>query len=101
MRFQFPYRAIPYFFDTVAYGEVKFTVNPRWYLASRFGGRWRAKNLGLDQSNEVVVAFRPANGHLIKTGYLALQGDLRSGSRDNVLGIQYVFSLNPPAVTWK
>ena len=101
MRFQYPYRAIPYFFDTIAYGDVKFTLNPRWYLAGRFGGRWRAKKLGLDQSNEVVLAFRPANGHLLKIGYQALRGNLRSGSRDNVFGIQYIVSLNTPVIAWE
>jgi hypothetical protein len=36
-RFQFPYRAIPYYFHTAGYGETKVTLSPRWYLAGRVG----------------------------------------------------------------
>ena len=49
----------------------------------------------------MVVAFRPADGQLVKAGYLALQGPFSPGARDNVIGLQYVISLNPPAVTWE
>lgn len=99
-RFQFPYRAVPYFFNSLAYGEVKYTINPRWYVSGRAGTRWRTFNLGHDEAYELVIAYRPAKGHLIKAGYLALDGIQSPGTRDNVLGAQYVVSLRPPAVSW-
>lgn len=100
-RFQYAYRAIPYFFNTAAYGEAKVTLSPRWYVAGRTGGRWRTADLGRDQSYEVVLAFRPATAHLMKFGYLAVHGPFSPGTRDNVVGIQYIVSLNPPALTWE
>lgn len=92
-RFQYPYRAIPYYFTSLAYGEVKFTINPRWYVASRVGTRWRTAGMGRDQAYEMVVAYRPAKGHLLKAGYLDVLGP-------NVFGVQYIVSLRPPAVTF-
>ena len=100
-RFQYAYRAIPYFFTTIAYGEAKVTLTPRWYLAGRAGARWRTAYMGRDESYEAVLAFRPAAGHLLKFGYLAAHGPLSPGTRDNVIGVQYVMSLNPPAVAWQ
>jgi hypothetical protein len=97
-RFQYPYRVMPYFFQTFAYGEVKWNVRPRLYLAGRAGTRWRSGEMGHDQAYEFVAGFRPAPGHLMKLGYLAL--DAPSGARGNVLGIQYVYSFNPPALAW-
>ena len=100
-RFQYPYRAIPYFFQTMAYGEVKWNLHPRVYLAGRLGTRWRTAGLGQDSASEFVAGFRPAPGHLMKIGYLALAGPFTPGTTGNVLGIQYVYSFNPPAITWK
>lgn len=99
-RFQYAYRAMPYFFQTLAYGEVKWNVHPRWYLAGRVGTRARTSNLGHDQAYEFVTGFRPAPGHLLKVGYLTLEGPSTPGTTGNVLGVQYVMSLNPPAVAW-
>ena len=42
--------------------------------------------MGRDQTYEMVVAFRPADGQLVKAGYLALQGPFSPGARDNVIG---------------
>lgn len=100
-RFQYVYRAIPYYFHTAAYAETKITLTPRWYLAGRAGTRVRTSGLGRDQSYEMVLAFRPATGQILKLGYLAMQGPLSPGARDNVFGVQYVVTLNPPAVTWQ
>jgi len=94
------YRLIPHFITTAGYGEVKFTINPRWFLAGRAGTRRRTAGLGRDQSYELVVGFRPMRDQLLKVGYLALQKPVSPATRDNVLGIQYVFTFNPPAWTF-
>lgn len=99
-RFQYPYRAIPYFFNTLGYTEVKFTVNPRLYVAGRAGTRLRSAGLGHDEAYEFVVGIRTTKGHLLKIGYLALDGPFSPGTRDNVLGLQYSVQIRPPAVTW-
>ncbi len=98
-RFQYPYRAFPNFFETLAYGEAKYSLNPRWYLAGRGGSRWRNGGLSAERTFEFVAGFRPAPGHLLKVGYLTLQGPFNTGTQANVLGLQYVVSFNPPAIT--
>jgi len=97
-RIQLPYRAIPYFFLTSAYGEAKFTLSPRWYVAGRSGAQWRTAGLGRYDRYEAVVGFRPASRHLVKAGYEWLQGRWVRGARDNVLAVQYVVQVHPP--TW-
>lgn len=95
-RFRFPYRAIPNFYATSGYGEAKFTINPRWYVAGRAGRRNRTAGIGTDDSLEAVAAFRLGQGHLIKAGYEAVRSQQSpgNGARDNVVAIQLVFSVN-------
>lgn len=100
MRFQYPYRAIPYFFNTAFYAEAKFTISARWFLAARSGSRWRTAGLGHDQAYEGAVGYRPAAGHLVKAGYLALRSPFERSTRNNVIGFQYVMTFTPPAWTW-
>ena len=45
-------------------------------------------------SYEVAVGYRPNRWQILKVGYEWLHGDGVSGSRDNVLGIQFVTSLD-------
>lgn len=100
-RFQYAYRAMPYFFQTMAYGEAKFNLNARWYFAGRAGSRWRNAGLGRDLTYEFVAAFRPRPDHLLKVGYLAVDSEIAPGTLGNVLGLQYIVSFNPPALTWR
>jgi len=99
-RFQYPYRAMPYFFSTTAYGEAKVTLSPRWYFAARSGVRIRTGGRGTDSAHEVVLAARLSQHQLIKFGYLAVDGPFSKGARDNVFGIQYVVRINPPGAAW-
>ncbi len=95
-RFRHDYRAIPNLDTTLAYSEVKMTVNPRWYLAGRAG--YRRSNLIPDaEAYELVVGYRPSERHLLKLGYLHAPGQGVPGTRDNVAGIQYVITFQPPA----
>lgn len=98
-RFQYPYRAFPNFVQTLAYGEGKWSLHPRWYLAGRAGSRWR-NGFSTERVFELVAGFRPAPGHLLKIGYLTLNGPFNTGTQGQVLGLQYVLSLNPPALSW-
>ena len=98
-RFQFDYTRIPNFVTTTGYAEAKVTLNPRWYLALRTG--WRRANLApAGETVEVALGFRPASHHLVKIGYAAAPARNVSGARDNVFGVQYVVSFNPPAVAF-
>jgi hypothetical protein len=93
-RFQFPYIAIPYFFNTSGYAEAKFRAGPRWYLAGRAGRRSRTANLGVDDSFEAVAGFHLKPRHLLKAGYQIQRGPFTRGVRDNVIGVQYVFTFD-------
>ena len=99
-RFQYPYRVFPNLIQTLAYGEVKWSLHPRWYLAGRAGSRWRNAGLSAERVFELVAGFRPAPGHLLKIGFLTLHGPFNTGTQGQVLGVQYVVSFNPPAVSW-
>ncbi|MEP7362229.1 MAG: hypothetical protein ABI972_03155 [Acidobacteriota bacterium] len=96
-RFQMSYVAVPYFFNSVAYAEAKYTLTPRWYVAARGGSRWRTSNLGRDDRWEAVAGFRPAPRHLIKFGYECVHWKFSPGTRDNIAAIQYVVQVQPPA----
>lgn len=91
------YQLIPNFVTTAGYGEVKFKINPRWFLAGRAGTRRRTAGVGRDESYELVVGYQPVRNQLLKAGYLAMHRPSAPTTRDNVLGIQYVFTFNPPA----
>jgi len=96
-RFRFAYHAMPDYYSTNTYGEARFSVNPRTYLAGRVSGRWQSYSK--DQAFEFAIGFRPGESQLIKAGYQALWGADHPGTRDNVMAVQYVISLNPPALT--
>jgi len=98
-RFQFPYRATPYFFNTSGYAEVKYRAGPRWYLAGRAGRRSRTGFPGKDESYETVVGVNLAPGHLLKFGFQTQRGERTNGLRDRVFAVQYAFrfdALNIP-----
>lgn len=112
-RYQFNYpgfRTSP----AVSYGyaEVKAVLNPRIYLASRVGyGRHnRVQDLSEKSSEgfapnlqayEFAIGYRPNRWQLVKLGYEWLKMDGVSGTRDNVLGIQLVTSVQSLSKTFR
>ena len=103
-RFPYPRLIVPPTVNSV-YGEVKVILTPRLFAAWR--SSWQLYNRVDDNkgrsplpfqpnihSYEFAVGYRPNRWQILKVGYEWLHGDGVSGSRDNVLGIQFVTSLD-------
>ncbi len=93
-RFQFPYRAMPYFFNTSGYVEAKLRLGPRWYVAGRAGRRSRTANIGVDDSYEAVAGLHVAPRQQLKFGLQSQRGALTRGVRDRVVAVQYVITFD-------
>jgi hypothetical protein len=85
-RLQLDYRVIPIFSEQAAYGEVRYVLNPRWYLAER-AGYLRASAFSGYQTYETAVGFRPNAHQLVKLEYEIEQG---SPTQYNTVAIQVV-----------
>lgn len=93
-RFQMDYTVIPTFTESTGYGEARFVLSPRWFVASRIG--YVRPSAGSEwQSYETAVGFRPGNHELVKLEYEIHQGPTISGTRQNVLAVQFVTSFRP------
>jgi hypothetical protein len=93
-RFQMNYTVIPTFVESTGYGEVRFALHPRWYIATRLGyvcpgayPRW--------QWYEAAVGYRPGRHELVKVGYEVRQGPNINGTQQNTLAVQFVTTLGP------
>lgn len=106
-RFYFPY---PRFLvnPTLRFGtaEVKRTIHPRLYLATRAGYSTYSSIQTVNmpspvvfrrnrQSYELVAGFRVNRSQLLKIGYEWLHTEGVPGARDNVFGVQFVTTLQP------
>jgi hypothetical protein len=87
-----------------AYGEVKATVTPRVYVAFRAGMQRHGqvvdhRNRVADpfqpnrQTYEFAAAYRLNRFQQLKVGYEWLDTQGVSGTRDNVLGVQFITSV--------
>lgn len=87
------------------YVEAKVVLHPRLYLAARFGD----SNLGLLQrsgapkpvlvvpnreSTEVAIGYRINRAQLLKIGYEWLHRDGTLDTRNNIIGVQLVTSID-------
>jgi hypothetical protein len=102
-RFDYPnFRQSPT--SSFGYAEVKAVLNPRTYLAVRAGYQrnsrvednheWSDESFAPNvQAYEFALGFRPNRWQLLKMGYEWLRGQEISGTRDNVVGIQLVTSI--------
>ena len=90
---------------TSGYFETKRVLTPRLYLAMRAG--WLASGSVLDKSGVSANQFSPTlqsyefgagswlgRNELIKASYEILHAEGSSGTRDNVLGFQFVVRVN-------
>jgi hypothetical protein len=81
--FLMTYHAIPTFTQHTGYAEIRRTITPRWYAATRLE-YLRASAYPGYQAYEVAVGFRPDRFQIIKAGYVYLAGDERTvGHRDS------------------
>jgi hypothetical protein len=93
--FDFTYKAIPDFRETIGYAEVKRVLTPRWYLASRFCAT-RA-SFGSDRRLlETVLGFRVASTSLLKVGYLWSAAG--SPGNERTLTMQFTTDIHPLSI---
>lgn len=91
------------------YAEAKWTLNPRWFAATRLGYQRHssvADDLTHSHSHflptrsayEFSIGYRPRSANLIKVGYLWMPSSQRYGPRNDVLGFQWIVDL--PTASW-
>jgi hypothetical protein len=94
-RFVLPYTETPTRRIWAYYAEVKQTLNPRWYVASRAG---LSTNNGSQVRNlEGAAGFRPDSFQLLKIDYEIEHRDAGTPHNDNTLAIQFVTTLHVAA----
>jgi hypothetical protein len=93
--FGFPLSAKP---SVLSFGyiELKGVISPRWYAAFRANYQTDTPSTFFlnRQAYELAVGFRPNRLQLLKVGYEWMKVDGRTGSHDNVFGVQLVTSIN-------
>jgi len=86
-------------------------VTPRLYAALRVGDQQNGQVAALGQSGsasfqpnvqsyEFALGYRPNRWQLFKVGYEWLKSSAIPGTRDNVLGVQLVTSIQPLSKAW-
>jgi hypothetical protein len=98
--FQMDYRLIPTFTTHEGYAEIKRTLHPRWYVATRLGYQ-RASAFQAPNTYELAVGYRPNTRQLIKLEYEIQQSPVIRGALSNVLAIQVVTTLKLLTLAWK
>ena len=94
-RAQNNYAIIPNFRQVVGYGEVKYALHPRWYVAGRINSA-RSNARPAYDLYEFALGYRPNRRQLVKVGYQFAHGHKQYG----VFGIQLVTRLNPISAAW-
>jgi hypothetical protein len=95
-----------------AYAEIKAVLTPRIYAALRVGVQRNGRVADLTQQSrqsfepnqqayEFALGYRPNRWQLLKVGYEWLRTSDVSPSRDNVLGIQFVTSIQSLSKAWR
>ena len=95
--FRMDYTVIPTFTESVGYGEVRFVLHPRWYLATRIGYVSPGAFPG-SRSYEAAVGYRAGKNELVKLEYEVQQGPAISGTKQNTLAVPFVTTLRPISV---
>lgn len=88
-RFTMPYKLLPNFHVSVAYGEVKQVLNPRWSLAFRYSYSCDSAE-GASNTYEGAVGFRADRWQLLKAGYEEKHYRSATDPSDHVVGIQFI-----------
>jgi hypothetical protein len=92
--FKMDYTVIPPFTQSVGYGELRFVVRPRWYLATRIGYVSSSAVPGW-RSYEAAVGYHAGKHELVKLEYEVQQGPGITAAQQNTLAIQFVTTLRP------
>lgn len=97
-KFVMPYTLIPDFRESVAYGELRQDISPRWFLAARYG--YTSNNVTAKMhSIESGIAFRPNRYQLIKIAYEEQRYRGGNDTPNHTLGFQFVTSLHRTLVS--
>ncbi len=98
MRFQRAYKVIPTFSELMGYGEVRYVLSPRWYVAARAGHRQTA-TVPDTHVGEFGLGFRPSERQILKVSYQLVTGPGAS-KPDRILSLQWVARLQGPSVAF-
>ena len=90
--FRKAYTVIPTLTQSVGWGELKYVVHPRWYLAGRLNYS-RSNLIPSREQYEFVVGYRQSRNSLVKVGYQVVRGARIRGNLDNVLAVQLVMKI--------
>src|SRR4029077_18305684 len=92
-KFVMPYTLFPNLRESVAYGEIRQDISPRWFIAARYGYSSNSVR-GKLQSIESGIAVRPNRYQMIKIAYEEQRYQGRENTPNHRLGIQFVTSLH-------
>lgn len=88
-----PHSLYPNFHESVAYGEVRQALAPRWFIATRYG--FLSNNVdGKLHTIETALAYRPGRNELIKISYEEQRYQASDDTPNHTLGIQVVTTLH-------
>ncbi|MEI9812590.1 MAG: hypothetical protein WDO18_07880 [Acidobacteriota bacterium] len=99
-RFTMTYRQIPTFTQHTGYAEVRRTLTPRWYAATRLE-YLRASAFPGSEAYEIAAGFRPSRTQIVKFGYAIQRGQTIRGTLANAAAIQWIADLHLLSVTGK
>jgi hypothetical protein len=99
-RYVMQYTKIPDFIQQSGYVEIKRTLGPRWYAATRLG-YLRASAYPAPNTYEMAVGYRPNSHQLVKLEYEIQQSPIIRGTLHNTLAVQVVTTLKPFSLAWK
>ena len=98
-RFLKAYTVFPTLRQSMGWGELKYVLSPRWYLAGR-ANYHRSNLIPGGEAYEFAVGYRQSRRNLVKVGYQIARGPRTRGSLDNVLAIQFVMKLKGVSKTF-
>ncbi len=98
-RFVLPYRAVPTFRESTAYGEIVRTISPRWFVAGRAGYVQASYQSG-GQEYDAVVGFRSGPHQIWKAAYTVIRSE-RNGALDGQVTVQFVATVSPVSLAWR
>jgi hypothetical protein len=99
-RFQKAYTAFPTFEQVAGYGEVRYAICPRWFVAFR-GGREQGGPPPTRTVLETALGYHVSPRQIVKVGYQAYRGPAGRGSLGDVVGVQWVSRIGGVSSLWE
>jgi hypothetical protein len=92
-RFLMPYKVIPDFRESTAYGELQQVLSPRWSVAGRYSYLSNSAQ-GVTHTIESTVGFRPNRFQLVKAGYERVQYRSATEPDEDRFAVQFITTLH-------